>query len=212
MKLLNFDRVLCISPHPDDVELSMFGTIVKHKDTIFDVICLTICGAKGFDNSYKNDRRGEVKELWDNSKAPNVNFMVSDCEYFEDKTEPGWINYLENEFLQSIDYDCIFIPTYQDSMFEHRFVNKFGYALIRGLPISLIEYHTTSTINTWIPNLNVNISDFYDSKCKAMKHFKSQLDKSYFSDEALRARNTNFQYAKKGIQFVESYSIKELIK
>ena len=38
MKLLNLNRVLCLSPHPDDVEYSMLGTIIKHQDTIFDVL------------------------------------------------------------------------------------------------------------------------------------------------------------------------------
>ena len=36
MKFLGFDNVLCISPHPDDIEYSMFGTIDKYKDTKFD--------------------------------------------------------------------------------------------------------------------------------------------------------------------------------
>ena len=42
MKLLNFNRVLCLSPHPDDVEYSMSGTIMKCTDTIFDIVCLYV--------------------------------------------------------------------------------------------------------------------------------------------------------------------------
>ena len=33
MKFLNYDKVLCLSPHPDDVEYGMLGTIMKYKDT-----------------------------------------------------------------------------------------------------------------------------------------------------------------------------------
>jgi LmbE family N-acetylglucosaminyl deacetylase len=62
-KLLNFNKVLCISPHPDDVELAMLGTIMKYTDTEFHVLCLTICGAKGFDDSYKLGRADEVMAL-----------------------------------------------------------------------------------------------------------------------------------------------------
>ena len=38
MKFLGFDKVLCLSPHPDDVEYSMSGTILKYKDTHFDIV------------------------------------------------------------------------------------------------------------------------------------------------------------------------------
>ena len=35
MKFLGYDNVLCISPHPDDTEYSMMGTILKYWDTMF---------------------------------------------------------------------------------------------------------------------------------------------------------------------------------
>ena len=44
MKFLNFNKVLCLSPHPDDVEYSMGGTIIKYTDTHFDILCLTHVG------------------------------------------------------------------------------------------------------------------------------------------------------------------------
>ena len=34
-KFLNFNKVLCLSPHPDDVEYSMLGTILKYNGTKF---------------------------------------------------------------------------------------------------------------------------------------------------------------------------------
>ena len=38
MKFLGFNKVLCLSPHPDDVEYSMSGTIIKYEDTHFDIV------------------------------------------------------------------------------------------------------------------------------------------------------------------------------
>ena len=40
------------SPHPDDVEYSMLGSIMKHQDTHFDILCMTKGGAKGFDKTF----------------------------------------------------------------------------------------------------------------------------------------------------------------
>ena len=56
MKFLNFNKVLCLSPHPDDVEYSMLGTVMKHSDTQFDILCMTKGGAKGFDKTNGNNR------------------------------------------------------------------------------------------------------------------------------------------------------------
>jgi len=209
LRLLNFDRVLCISPHPDDVEIGMLGTILRCDETVFDIFCLTICGAKGFDDSYKLNRIGEIENLWRKSFCKNVNFIKSECSYFEDKTEPGWINYIENSLMNTIDYDCIFIVPYKDSMFEHRFVNEFGQALIRHKPISLVEYNTVSTLNSWIPNMYVDITKVYYKKVELLKEFESQLGKRYFSNEATLANNTNFQCCKKGMDKVEKYRIIE---
>ena len=54
MKFLNYDRVLCLSPHPDDVEYGMLGTILKYKDTQFDIIVISQGG--DFDNTSNINR------------------------------------------------------------------------------------------------------------------------------------------------------------
>ena len=56
MKLLNYDKVLCLSPHPDDVEYGMLGTICKYKNTQFDIVFLSQGG--DFDQSTAKERQG----------------------------------------------------------------------------------------------------------------------------------------------------------
>ena len=210
MKLLNLKRVLCLSPHPDDVEYSMLGTILKYKDTTFDVLCLSCGGAKGFDSTNALNRRQEVNNVWGSLEYNNVNLSFADCDYLEDRTEPGWINYIENKFINNQKYDGIFIPPEKDSMYEHRFVNKFGSALIRKDAISLIEYHTVSTLNCWKPNVFINISDMYESKLNALSEFISQIDKSYFTKDTLDSFHSNFQCRKRGIKTIEQFKILEM--
>ena len=213
MKFLNFDRVLCLSPHPDDVEYSMSGTIMRNTDTKFDIFCLSRGGAKGFDETNKQDRRTEVNHFWDTLKCKNIKLLFfSDTEYLEDKNEPEWINYIEKTFLDSNEYDCIMIPPNKDSMYEHRFVNKFGDALVRKDAISLIEYKTVSTSNTWIPNVFSNITNFYNRKLEALKEFKSQSGKLYFQKSTLDSFHSNFQCRKRGKDLVEQFRIIEIFR
>ena len=213
MKFLNLKKVLCLSPHPDDVEIGMMGTIFTYRGTKFDILCMTKGGAKGYDNTNELDRRKEVDNVW-NFWKPGVTDHVqvhhSKYDYFEDSTEPGWINYIENEFIKKYDYDGLFIPTKEDSMFEHRFVNGFGAALCRFSPISIIEYHTFSSLNTWQPNLFVDIQSIYHEKCNSLQEFKSQSHKSYFKRKSLDAFHNNFQCNKKGKGMVEQFKIIEL--
>jgi predicted NUDIX family NTP pyrophosphohydrolase len=69
MKFLNFNRVLCLSPHPDDTEYSIAGVVLKHQDTHFDILCLTQGG--DCDPTTGVDRIDEVKNSWSVSKATN---------------------------------------------------------------------------------------------------------------------------------------------
>ena len=213
MKFLNLKKVLCLSPHPDDVEIGMMGTIFTYRGTKFDILCMIKGGAKGYDNTNELDRRKEVDNVW-NFWKPGVTDHVqvhhSKYDYFEDSTEPGWINYIENEFIKKYDYDGLFIPTKEDSMFEHRFVNGFGAALCRFSPISIIEYHTFSSLNSWQPNLFVDIQSIYHEKCNSLQEFKSQSHKSYFKRKSLDAFHNNFQCNKKGKGMVEQFKIIEL--
>ena len=43
MEFLNKKAVLCISPHPDDTEYSMMGTIAQFTDTKFICLDISLC-------------------------------------------------------------------------------------------------------------------------------------------------------------------------
>ena len=121
-------------------------------------------------------RLNEVTNCWKEANLNNVNIIHSDCDFFEDKDrDAGWVNYIENTFIKNGNYDCIFIPTKDDSQFEHRFVNSLGPALIRVLPISLIEYRTPSTLNTWNHNIFINIENYYKKKMILKTFLKKHL-------------------------------------
>ena len=54
MKFLNYDTVLCISPHPDDVEYIMMGTFLNHVATLF--IILNLCQGGDLDSTTGKSR------------------------------------------------------------------------------------------------------------------------------------------------------------
>jgi LmbE family N-acetylglucosaminyl deacetylase len=224
MKFLNYDRVLCLSPHPDDVEYGMLGTICKYKDTQFDIVVLSQGG--DFDESTTSSRRDECRMVWKDIDNLNGNF-IEDSKFIKDKSEDGWINMIENN-CDIDNYDCIVTTSPNDSHFEHRMVSGFAFSLARRSKCGIIQYKSPSTLGDWTPNFFVDLNyvgnreqvDGHSNgthivfmaatryiKINRMKLFSSQQDKSYFEEKSLNSFHSNYQCSTRGMDFVESFKI-----
>jgi len=73
----------------------------------------------------------------------------------------------------------------------------------------LIEYYTPSTLEEWIPNTFIDISEVYETKLKMLKQFTSQQHRSYFTRKTLDGFHTSFQCSKKGYEIVEKFNLKQ---
>ena len=206
-KFLKFNNVLCLAPHPDDVEYSMGGTIIKHTDTQFDILCLTQGG--DCDATTGDSRLDEVRNSWKSTNITNINLYFTSNKLLKEKDEDQWVNYIETSYDLK-NYDCIFTPSINDSHLEHKIVSNLGWPLTRVSSISLIEYYSPSTLETWVPNTFIDISKVYNTKLRMLREFKSQQHRPYFSLDTLKGFHTNFQCSKKGTSLVEQFNIKQL--
>lgn len=198
---MNYKNVLVLSPHPDDAEYSLSGTILSRKSSSFTLFNMTNGGF--FDKTSSPLRRKEVKKFWE--FTDNVELIFSDAEHINDKREDEWVNYIESTF--NFDFDAILVPSLRDSHAEHRLTHNIGLALTRHLPVSVIEYKTPSTMLDWIPNLYVDITYTYDEKLSRLKTFTSQETKNYFQLEELNSFHTDFVSRKKGLKFSEPFKL-----
>ena len=130
--------------------------------------------------------------------------------YIKELTEEKWINLIEQSLIEKGPFDAIFLPNETDSHFEHRYISGFGAALIRNSKISLVQYYTPSTQDSWDPNYYVEIKNEYDRKLISLKKFTSQQHRYYFREDVLRAFHSDFQCAKKKIHYIEKYKIIKL--
>jgi len=216
MKFLNFKNVLCLSPHPDDVEISMSGSILKYNDTLFYISCLSY-GTKS-DPTTSRERFYECNKFWDWKEEPlNKNEIdvrkirvrntcISGYSFnIGDVSEDILIKQIEMNY-QIDDYDALFIPAEFDTHFEHRIVNSIGRALTRNNKISLIEYKSGSVTDEWIPNMFIDVSEQIEEKLKRLKCFESQK-KDYLDDDYLFVFHEHLQSRRKGISYVEQFKI-----
>ncbi len=209
MYLLNFKKVLCLSPHRDEVIIGRMGSIIKFKKTDFDMLYLSKGGAKKYDKTNSKNRIKEAIGIWSYSKQKNVSFISSKFNYIEDATEEDWINYLDEVFCKK-KYDCLFVPSLEDSHSDHQLVNKFGKAMLRISKTSLIEYQTPSSLNDWSFNFFVDIRNQYEDKINYLRMIESQKEKEYLKQKALDCFHSNFQCSKKGLLEVEKFKIIDL--
>ena len=224
MKFLNYDKVLCLSPHPDDVEYGMLGTIMKYKDTNFDIIVLSQGG--DFDKSTAESRQEECRKVWEHIDNIKGHF-IKDSKFIKNKEEDEWINILENKFDIS-SYDCIISPPSDDSHFEHKIVSSIPYALARRTKCGIIQYKSPSTLDTWTPNFFVDLNALVNRekenghrdetstlfmafiwyiKLNKLMLFDSQQDKTYFQEDSINSFHSNYQCSTRGLTHVESFKI-----
>ena len=208
MKFLGFDKVLCLSPHPDDVEFGMMGTILKYIDTHFNILCLSSGG--DFDNTTGQNRLQEVQNIWSNQS--NVTLHFTKLKLLKELSHDAWINFIESLFTKQGEYDCLFVPTKEDSHFEHKIVNELAFPLTRIKGISILEYRTPSTLDSWSPNTFTDITKYFNEKYNKLMLFESQKDRWYFQEDLLKSFHSNFQSYKKGIKYAEQFKTVQLYK
>ena len=201
MQFLNSEKILCISPHPDDTELSISGSIMKFNHTKFDILCLT-SGSKG-DPTSSTKRLDEVRNFWNG--VTNVKLIFSDNHFSNEKSQEEWLNYID-KILDNENYDMIICPSKIDSHFEHILFYNVCLAAIRHRSISFLTYNTISTQRNWIPNIHIDITENFNTKWeKLTSSFTSQKKHRYFDKETFESFHTDFLSRKKGLKYTEHF-------
>jgi LmbE family N-acetylglucosaminyl deacetylase len=210
MRFLNYNRVLCLAAHPDDVEYGMLGSIMKYSDTKFDILVLSEGG--NFDESTSIDRHKECESIWED--IDNIKGSFLSIKHLVDVGEDELINSIEKSY-DIRNYDSICTPPLQDAHFEHRKVNRAASSLVRRINCGLVTFRTPSALDDWIPNFFVDLSKHIlkngaitmFAKKKALLKFISQQSKSYFNESSINSFHSNYQCSQRDMTFVESFRI-----
>lgn len=202
MKLLGLNTVLVLSPHPDDAEYSLSGAVAKYTDTNFYI--LTLSSGGNFDDTTGNDRCWEVDAYW--SHFPNA-FVLGSLNSVIDVKEDHIVHQVD-QYFRRLQFDGVMCPPQLDTHFEHRMINNVAKAVCRFGSKSLIEYNTPSTLNDWVPNLFVDVTDFLDTKINLLRGtFATQADRHYFSKDVICDFHSDFFCSKRGYGKVEKFKV-----
>lgn len=184
-------KILAISPHPDDETLGCGGTILKHKDMedkIYWLIITNIDVKNGWDKDIVEERQKEINtvaEMYGFEKTFKLDYPTAKLDaipiqeiiksisrvMFKIKPE---IIYLPNRSDVHTDHQIAFKAAYScTKSFRYPFIKK----ILMYKTLSETEFAPTLPENTFIPNVFVNITKYFEKKLEIFKIYKSELMK-----------------------------------
>lgn len=173
------NKVLIISVHPDDETIGCGGTILKHKKDGDEVYCMHITEG----NNHQKETILELKTRFNFNESFSLKFP----EVILDDISLSKIIPPISNILQEVKPNIIYLPNRSDPHSDHRRVfdacqaciKSFRYPFLRKVMmmevISETDFAPALPENQFIPNVFVDISEFFSTKLSILMLFESEL-------------------------------------
>lgn len=196
-------NILAIGAHPDDIEISCLGYLLKqNKENKSKVTVLILSTGSVHDSTSGLKRIKESKEALKYIKDLNFKYInnkgikVSNYETICNKVR---------KLILSTKFDEVLVHDPNDTNQEHVLAYDIVKTALRRFAINLIRYRSISSTNDFKANLYVDVKDFIATKKKSLKFHKSQKFHEYFEDEYIDSFHNNFSAYIKGLKVSESF-------
>ena len=210
------NKVLIIAVHPDDETLGCGGTLLKHKAKGDDIHWL-ICTSIDKDHNYYETRKKEMQEvsaLYGFSSIHNLQLKTMQVDEYSVSELVGKLSKVINEVQPNI----IYLPFKGDVHTDHRRIfeasysctKSFRYPFIKKIymieTLSETEFSPSTKEDSFIPNVFVDISEYFDKKIEIAKIYQSEMSEHPFprSTRNLKALAT-LRGATCGCEHAESF-------
>jgi LmbE family N-acetylglucosaminyl deacetylase len=202
----DFDVILAVGAHPDDIELGCGGTLYKAVQRNAKVIAVFMT---------KGEKSGEIETRTEESLMALGSLGVTEV-YFGDFPDTEIPNNHETiAFLEkfAIKYkpDIVFTHTVNDLHQDHRQVGWLSMAAYRNIP-KILAYETPRVRPAqFLPNYFIDITSCVDRKWAALKCHISQQQKRYLAYEST-VNLSSFRGSQVGVEAAEAFEIVKYLK
>ena len=201
---LRFKNVLVVGAHPDDIEYSCLGFLLKQKN--YGARISTFVASLG---SY-NDKTSGLNRKQESQAALEFNGFT------QHYREIGNFDYVKTEteirnLITEKNYDCVLVHDPHDTHQEHRLTYEITLSAIRRVNLCFMLYRSVSSTNGFVYNYRVGIDNYFDQKIRTLNMHKSQQDKSYMSATLIKSFHTYYSLDLDSDNFYETYNISTLI-
>ncbi len=185
---------MVIAVHPDDETLGAGGTLLKHQangDEIHCIFCTDIFESEGFSKEQIDTREQEIQEICKNYNFASIHRLGLKTTKI-DEYNTSYLVSLFSQIFTKIKPNILYLPFAYDVHSDHRIIfqaafsctKSFRYPSIEKIlmmeTLSESEFAPTLPNQSFIPNVFVDISAFFEKKCEIMKIYQSELGKSPF--------------------------------
>ncbi|BEK08458.1 PIG-L deacetylase family protein [Campylobacter coli] len=187
-------KVMVIAVHPDDETLGAGGTLLKHQangDEIHCIFCTDIFENEGFSKEQIDTREQEIQEICKNYNFTSIHRLGLKTTKI-DEYNTSYLVSLFSQIFTKIKPNILYLPFAYDVHSDHRIIfqaafsctKSFRYPSIEKIlmmeTLSESEFAPALPNQSFIPNVFVDISAFFEKKCEIMKIYQSELGKSPF--------------------------------
>lgn len=218
------NRIMVVSPHPDDETLGAGGTLLKLREQKKDLFWLNITNMKT-EYSYdlekvkrRNAEIDEVKMRYGFDDFVNLELEPAGLEKYHFSDVYDYIA----EFLMKNRPDTLILPYEHDSHSDHAmvfrwlypFTKSFRYPFIKKVLIMEIVSETefSSLEYAFKPNFFVDISEFIEKKIEIMNIYKSEMGGEIFPRSERNIRSlAGFRGCIAGSSYAEGFRVLKYI-
>ncbi len=216
------ETIMILAVHPDDETLGCGGTLLRHKSEGDDIYWLIVTSAtedKGFAREFVSRRSDEIRQVTNAFGFAEVFQLGFPTMQLDTIPKSKLIEKISNVF-KDIQPQIIYLPFKGDVHSDHRITfeaaysctKSFRYPFIKAVymmeTISETEFAVSTREESFVPNVFVDISDFFEQKLAIMRTYAGELGQHPFprSEENLRALAT-FRGATAGCRYAESFML-----
>ncbi len=175
--------ILVIATHPDDETLGAGGTLLKHKangDRIHCIFCTDVFEEEGFSQKVIQKREQEIAAVCQAYGFSSVHRLGLKTMKVDEYPKSKIINAFSGIFKQ-IEPNVIYLPFAYDVHSDHRVIFESAFACTKSFrypsiervlmmeTLSESEFAPSFASQSFIPNVFVDISEFFAKKCEIME-------------------------------------------
>jgi LmbE family N-acetylglucosaminyl deacetylase len=177
-------KIVAIGAHPDDIEMNIGGTLIKHTqrgDDVYYIVCtLGIGGLSG-------DLKIREKETINAANILGAKLQILDFPVLKlNKPSIEFVNIIKS-VLEKINPDRVYTHTPYDYHQVHITVSECVTKASQHIPQVLFFESISSGNLDFTPNAYVDISNYIDTKIKSIECHITQSKKLYLQSKVIRS-------------------------
>lgn len=209
-------RTLALSPHADDVEIGMAGSLYRFANDGDEIKILTaIIPCEHMDgvsdSDFKEKRRREQEKT---AKLLGAELEILDLDPYKFAPDREHIKMFD-KIINDYSPDRIFTCWRHDSHQDHRTMANIVDVATRKNTCSLYMYETTIPggfgYNSFNPQYLVNISSFIDKKEEILRTYNSVFGDKTSLIDAIISRS-NYRGGQIGVKYAEAFEVVKKIE